>query len=67
MSVTLTTKEYPRSSNKTSKTYTITSSTERQPTEQNGRFWQYDLSGSAVDQQVAFGNWYEELKKSSPK
>lgn len=67
MTATLTTKDYPRSASKTSKSYTITSSTERQPTEQNGRFWQYDLSGSAVDQQVEFGNWYEELKQSSSK
>lgn len=67
ISVTLSTYDYPKSSVKTSKSYTITSSTERVSTEQNGRYWQYTLSGSDTDQQVEFGNWFDEIKQSSPK
>jgi hypothetical protein len=67
MTVGLTTQDYPRSSNKTSKSYTVTTTSTRVATEQNGRYWQYDLTGSAVDQQMEVGNWIDELKQSSPK
>lgn len=67
MSVTITTRDYPKSSNKSSQTYTIDSTTDRVATEQNGRFWQYDMSGSAIGQSVQFGQWYQELQKSSKK
>lgn len=67
MTVLLETRDYPLSSIKSTQTYTATSSTDRVSTEQNGRYWQYTLSGSAVDQQVQFGQWFDEIKKSSPK
>lgn len=67
MTVSLKMYDYPLSSVKQTGTYTITSSTERVTTEQNGRYWQYVLSGSDVDQQVEFGNWFDEVKRSSPK
>jgi len=67
MTVLLETRDYPLSSVQSSETYTATSSTYRISTEQGGRYWQYTLSGSAVDQQVQFGQWFDEVKKSSPK
>ena len=67
MTVVLKTYDYPLSSVGQSKSYTATSTTDRVSTEQNGRYCEYTLSGSDVDQQVEFGNWYDEVKKSSPK
>jgi hypothetical protein len=67
MSATLTTQDYPKSSNKTSRSYTLTSTSTRVATEQNGRYWRYDLTGSDLNQQMEIGNWLEELKQSSPK
>lgn len=67
MTALLETRDYPLSAIQSSETYTLTDSTYRVSTEQGGRYWQYTLSGSDVDQQVQFGQWFDEVKKSSPK
>lgn len=67
MSVELSTYDYPKSAVKTNKTYTLTSSSTRIATEQNGRFWQYDMSGEELGQSVKFGQWWQELQESSKK
>lgn len=67
MSVNLTTRDYPLSSEKTTQNYTVTSSSERVATSQNGRYWQYDLSGNDLNQVFEIGQWYEEIEQSSKK
>ena len=64
---TLTTYTYPQSSTKQSKSYTINSSSERVATEQNGRYWKYDITGSVIGQNIQFGNWFDEIQISSRK
>lgn len=67
MSVQITTYDYPKSAAKTDKTYTVNSSSTRIATEQNGRYWQYNLSGDELGQNIKFGIWWQELQKSSKK
>lgn len=67
VTVNLKTRDYPLASNKSSTTYTVTSSTTRVATGENGRYWNYKVSGSDVDQQFMSGQWYQELMQSTPK
>lgn len=68
VTVNIKTKNYPSSaSNIYNKTYTITPNTERVPTEINGRYFQYTVSGSDAGQEFTSGQWYHELKRSSLK
>lgn len=63
----VTTREYPLSSDLTDKSYTVSSATDRISAEQNGRYWQFDLTGSATDQELEFGIWQQEVQRASPK
>lgn len=67
MDVQLTTREYANSPNTQVKTYSVDQNTGRVETQQNGRYWQFLLSGSELDQQLNLGQWYKEVKRSSPK
>ena len=65
-SVDLETKEYPLSNGMT-RSFTLSPTTDRVSTEQNGRYWQYRLSGSDLDQVFQSGVWQQEVMRSSPK
>ena len=65
--VTIDTKDYPNSVTKQTKSYEISASTGRISTVQNGRYWKYSISGDALNQRMQFGQWYQELKNSTPK
>lgn len=67
INVNIKTKLYPYSANIVSKDYTVTPTNDRVPTEINGRYIKYSLSGSALNQKFMSGQWYHELKKSSEK
>lgn len=52
---------YPQSANTMSnKSYAVISTTEKIPVQQNGRVWDYTISGEALDQSFLMGQWYEE-------
>lgn len=61
------TRDYPNGVVKQSKDFTVAPTTERVPTEQNGRFWQLTLSANEVDQRLIFGRWFQEIARSTPK
>ncbi len=63
----LTTRNYPSSADTVSINYTVTATTERVATEINGRYWQFDITGNDVDQDMQFGQWFHEIKRSSAK
>ena len=65
--VNLSTKDYPLSPIIDNKDYTISSDTPRIASEQNGRYWQFDVSGNELDQIFQSGQWYHEIKRSTPK
>ena len=65
--VNLTTRDYPSSADILSKDYTITPTTDRVATEQNGRYWKFIMSGNEIDQQLELGQWFQEIKRSTPK
>jgi hypothetical protein len=67
INVNIKTKDYPSSSNRYNKNYVITNETERLPVELNGRYWQIDLTGNDLDQELMLGQWYAEVKKGSPR
>lgn len=67
LNVNLKVKDYPSSANIVDRNYTVTATTDRVATEINGRYWQYILSGNTVDQDIELGQWYQEVKRSSPK
>lgn len=67
VSVNAKTRDYPLSSNKFDKNFTITSTTDRIASDVNGRFFQISLSGEEIDQQFKCGRWFMETKESSPK
>ena len=68
LNVNLKVKDYPSSANIVDRNYTVTTATtDRVATEINGRYWQYILSGNTVDQDIELGQWYQEVKRSSPK
>ncbi len=67
MAISIRTKDYPLSSTRYNKNYTLSSAISRLPVELNGRYWQFDIFGNSVDQELMFGQWYMELKKGSPK
>jgi len=60
-------KDYPMSSVKSNKTYTVSSDDGRVTTNQNGRYWNYKVSGNELDQVYESGQWYQEIIESSPK
>lgn len=67
MSVTLNTKNYPNDVQIQSKGYTITGDSGRIAAEQNGRYFQFVLSGSDLDQNFQGGNWFIEARAGSRK
>jgi hypothetical protein len=67
VSVQVVTKDYPKSDNKSDKTYTVSPTDDRISCGQNGRYWNYRLSSNALDQQWEGGLWYHEVKKGTPK
>lgn len=67
ISVQVQTKDYPLSADKSDKTYTLTSTTDRIATGQNGRYWNFRISGNDVDQTFNSGRWWQEVKRSTPK
>lgn len=67
VNVDLSTKLYPQSPDILTKSYTMTNTSARIATEQNGRYLKLDLSGSDLDQEFRIGQWFYEIKGSSPK
>lgn len=65
--VNIKTKDYPFGSTRSNKSYSVTSSSTRIATGQNGRYWNYKVSGSDLDQTFVGGQWYHELIQGSPK
>ena len=67
MNVNLSTRDYPSSFDIRDVDYTVTSTSDRVSTELNGRYWQFALSGSGLNQQMELGQWLQEIKRSTPK
>lgn len=67
ITMTVRTKDYPLGPVKTTKTYTVNSTTDRVTLEQNGRYFQVQLDGAALGQAYNSGLWFVEKKTSSPK
>lgn len=66
MQLRLRTYNYPQSATPMNdNTYSVISTTERVPVQLNGRFWDYTLSGEALDQTFLMGQWYEEPQKGA--
>ena len=65
--VNIKTQNYPLSGIISNTNYTVDNTKGRVAVEKNGRFWQLDTTGNALNQNVAFGQWYMEVKKGSPK
>lgn len=45
--------------------YSVTQTTEKIPTQLNGRFWDYTFSGDELDQTFLMGQWYEQPQKAA--
>lgn len=67
INVNLKTRNWPQSSDIVNIDYTLTPVTDRVSTEVNGRFWQFDVTGNVLGQEYAAGQWYKEIKRSTPK
>lgn len=65
--VNITTQLYPLSGIVSNTDYTVDNTKGRIAVEKNGRFWQFDITGDDLGQEVNFGQWYQEVKKGSPK
>jgi hypothetical protein len=67
--VNVLTQDYPLGDTRSDTNYTVpdASGRGRNAVEKNGRFVQFDMTGNDLDQRVAFGQWYMEVKKGSPK
>lgn len=66
LTVQLQAKDYPNSAFKSDKTYTVTPSTEWIETGQNGRYWAFKISGSAIGQNWISGQWLHQIQRSTP-
>lgn len=66
ITLTITGYQFPQSQVPvSSKTYTITPTTEFMPTDVGGRFWQYQWAGAQLGQQWIAGKWLEYLQEGS--
>jgi hypothetical protein len=65
--VNILTQDYPLNAIRSNTNYTVENDTGRIAVEKNGRFWQFDITGNDLDQNISFGQWYMEVKKGSPK
>jgi len=58
-------RKYPQSAlAQSSKTVTVTPTTEQIPLGEDARFWQWTISGNAVGQDWLMGDWTEEIQKA---
>lgn len=65
ITVTLNTYKYPQSSTAIgTQSMTVSSTTELIPSKENGRYWDYTISGSATGQDFIMGDWQEEIQES---
>lgn len=68
INVTVRSKLWPRSTAYTfNKTYTVSESTQEIQCKIDGRYWEYLLSGSEIDQTFKMGVWQEEVQEGSDK
>lgn len=67
ITVQIKTRDYPKSSNKRNSSYAVSATDERKAVGLEGRFFNYRISGSALEQNWVCGQWYHELKRGSPK
>lgn len=64
ITVAVAARRYPQSASTTfSNSFTVTSTTELVPCSSMGRFWNYTISGSTIDQDFLMGVWFEELQE----
>lgn len=64
ITVTCRTSNYPQSTSfMNNQGYSVTSSTERVPTQLNGRYYDYVISGNELGQSFLMGSWFEEPQK----
>lgn len=47
------------------KHYTVAGDTQKVPVTQNGRYWDYTISGSDLDQTFLMGQWYEQPQQGA--
>jgi len=65
ISVNLKMWNYPQSATPMSNlTYSLTPTTERMEMQNNGRFWEYTISGSELGQSYLMGQWQDEPQKA---